>query len=92
MRTLVGGRRLTDTGSRSIPPINAIPDLSDPATAGVLVAMLLAADPTATIRIDPRESGALVRIVVSAGGRRVAVAGPDLGHAVAAALLATWPD
>ena len=39
MRTGMG-RRITDNGERSIPPINAVPDLTDPATLGCILALV----------------------------------------------------
>ena len=67
-----------------------VPDLDDPATAGVLLGMLLEAKPCGT-----RWSGPVVpeheqHVSMYVGDHREYFAGPTLGVAVARALLSTW--
>ena len=56
-RTKAGGRRLTDTGARSIPPINAVPDFDDPATLGCLLALVREAFRDAAIYASTENDG-----------------------------------
>lgn len=96
MRTATG-RRLTDTGERSIPPINAVPDLDDEATVGVLCRLLFTTARAKFLAVEieddwrtPYPEVRLVELV--GGGRHVLVAYVEmpLGVAVAHALLRVW--
>lgn len=70
------------------PICGGVPDLSDPATAGCLLAMLRACPSIGrlTVRIEP---GAVV-VQIKRGRRLDNYSGPTLGEAVAVALLHVW--
>lgn len=57
-----GKRRIFDNGERSLPPLNAIPDLTDPATLGCLLALVREAwgDPHASASWDYETNGQVV--------------------------------
>jgi hypothetical protein len=69
-----------------------VPDLTDAATAGVLLAMLMEADPTASVTIDLRDDPQVMVCASPPDGRCARIGGDRslLGVYLAQALLAVW--
>ena len=90
---LTNGYRLTvdDEGCiRDGDTFGWAPDLSDPATAGILLAMLPRG---CHVTESARESGYLWRVTYDhPDGRRHQASGDTLGAACAAALISLWSD
>ena len=79
-----------DNRSRGVLPPDLTVDLSDPATAGILLAMLPRG---CHVTESARESGYLWRVTYDhPDGRRHQASGDTLGAACAAALISLWSD
>lgn len=70
MRTAAMRRRIADHGPHSIAPLNAVPDLTDPATLGCLLALVREVweDPYAHVAVEPATEHDAPHWFVRAGG------------------------